>query len=66
MLESYLILVLRQQFIRHANKNFQTRQYKKPLKLFFISMINIKNFDPNLLNIDQISFKNTDLVIYPI
>ena len=24
---------------------------------FFNSMINIKNFDPNLLNIDQISFK---------
>ena len=24
---------------------------------FFNSMINIKNFNPNLLNIDQISFK---------
>ena len=26
-------------------------------------MINIKNFDPNLLNIDKISFKSTDSVI---
>ena len=26
-------------------------------------MINIKNFDPNLINIDKISFKSTDSVI---
>ena len=31
---------------------------------FFNSMINIKNFDPSSLSIDQISFKNTDFVIY--
>ena len=31
---------------------------------FFNSMINIKNFDPSLLSIDQISFKSTDSVIY--
>ena len=29
----------------------------------FNSMTNIKNFDPNLLSIDQISFKSTDCVI---
>ena len=29
-------------------------------------MTNIKNFDPNLLSIDQISFKSTDCVIYEI
>ena len=29
-------------------------------------MINIKNFDPSSLSIDQISFKNTDFVIYHI
>ena len=29
-------------------------------------MINIKNFDTNLLSIDKISFKNTDAVIYKI
>ena len=33
---------------------------------FFNSMINIKNFDPSLLSIDQISFKSTDSVIYDI
>ena len=27
---------------------------------FFNGMTNIKNFDPNLLSIDQISFKSTD------
>ena len=29
-------------------------------------MTNIKNFDPNFLNIDKISFKSTDAVIYNI
>ena len=29
-------------------------------------MTNIKNFDPNLLSIDQISFKSTHCVVYDI
>ena len=29
-------------------------------------MINIKNFNPNLLSIDEISYKNTDAVVYNI
>ena len=29
-------------------------------------MTNIKNFDPNLLNINQVSFENNDSVIYKI
>ena len=33
---------------------------------FFNSMSNIKNFDSNLLSIDQISFKSTDFLIYHI
>ena len=34
---------------------------------FFNSMINIKNFDPSLLRIDQVSFKkSTDCVLYDI
>ena len=33
---------------------------------FFNSMTNIKNFDPILLSINQISFKSTDSVIYDI
>ena len=32
----------------------------------FDDMINIKNFNPNVLNIDKISFKSTDNVIYNI
>ena len=37
----------------------------KIVKIIFLnSMINIKNFDPNSLSIDQISFKNTDFLIY--
>ena len=33
---------------------------------FFNDMTNIKNFDPSLLNIDQVSFENNDSVIYEI
>ena len=33
---------------------------------FFNDLINIKNFDPNLLSIDKISFKSTGVVIYKI
>ena len=46
--------------LRHVN--IKTRPY-----LFLNSMINIRNFNPNLLSIDQLSFnKNTDCVIYDI
>ena len=33
---------------------------------YFFNMINIKNFDPSLLDIDKISYKSTDDVIYHI
>ena len=33
---------------------------------FFSDMINLKNFDTNLLNIDKLSFKTADSVIYNI
>ena len=33
---------------------------------FFNDMTNSKNFDPNLLSIDKISFNSTDSVIYDI
>ena len=32
----------------------------------FNDMINFKNFDPTLLSIDKVSFKNTNAVIYNI
>ena len=41
--------------------NIKNRQH-----YYFNSMINIENFDPNLLSIDEISFKSTDPVIYDI
>ena len=41
--------------------NIENRPY-----YFFNGMINIKNFDPNLLSIDKISFKSIDAVIYNI
>ena len=44
---------------RHDNiKNSQNN--------FFNTMINIRNFDPNLLSIDQVLFKGADCVIYNI
>ena len=33
---------------------------------FFNGMISIRTFDSSLLNIDKISFKNTDAIIYNI
>ena len=33
---------------------------------FFSDMINIKNFNPNFLCINKISYKNTDAVVYSI
>ena len=47
-------------------KIFRQVNIKNRQNYFFNSMINIKNFDPNLLSIDQISFRNTDFVIYHI
>ena len=55
---------LKHYFRKHVNENSQTSLYKKNCQnYFFKSMSNIKNFDPNLLSIDQISFKSTDCVI---
>ena len=39
--------------------NIKNRQH-----YFFNTMTNIKNVDPGLFSIDQISFKGTDFVIY--
>ena len=33
---------------------------------FFNDMTNINDFDPNLLNIDEVSFKSDELIIYDI
>ena len=47
-------------------KTFRQVNIKNRQNYFFNSMTNIKNFDQNLLSIDQISFKSTDCVIYDI
>ena len=45
-------------------KTFRQANIKNRQNYFFNSMININNFDLNLLSIDQISFKSTDCFIY--
>ena len=47
-------------------KTIRQVNIKNRQNYFFNDMSNIKNFDPNLLNIDQISFENNDSVIYEI
>ena len=39
---------------------------KNKQSYFFSDMINIKDFDVNLLNIDTVTFKSDDLIIYDI
>ena len=54
-------------FVLKLIQALKTSQYKKNCQnYFFNTMTNIKNFDPNLLSIDQISLKNTDCVIHDI
>ena len=53
--------------IKHINDNFQKKINIKNRPYYsFSDMINIKNFDLNLLNIDKISFINTNAVTYRI
>ena len=47
-------------------KTIRQMNIKNRRNYFLNSMINIKNFDPTLLSIEQISFKSTDSVIYDI
>ena len=47
-------------------RSFREIDIKNRSYYFFNEIINIKNFDPNLLNIDKISFKSIDVVIYNI
>ena len=50
------------QFIKHINNSSQQNNIKFRPYYFFSDMINIQNFDLNLLSIDKISFKITDAV----
>ena len=42
-------------------RNIKERNIKNKTYYFFDDMINIKDFDPNLLKIDKKSYKNTDI-----
>ena len=62
--------ILKQSFIECIsieciNDNFQKIDLNRPY-YFFSDMINIRNFNPNLLSIDKISYKNTGAVVYSI
>ena len=52
--------------ITNINENHKTSKYQKPSKLFFNDMTNISDFDPNLLNIDRVSFESDKFIIYNI
>ena len=52
--------------INKANKSYKEINIKNRPYCFLNDMINIENFDPNLLEIDKILFKSTDIDIYHI
>ena len=51
--------------IEYINDNFQKINLNRPYYVFRV-MTNIKGFNPNLLSVDKISYKNTDAVVYNI
>ena len=53
-------------FMANTNENNKTSKYKEPPELFFNDMTDIGDLDLNLLNIDQITFKSNDFIIYEI
>ena len=47
-------------------KTIRQMNIEKRQGSFFNDMTNINNFDPSLLNIDEISFKSDELIMYDI
>ena len=56
-----LVLVLRQQFNELINGKSQTNRDQKSNLLFLQDLINIEEFDSNLLKIDKKSYKDIDI-----
>ena len=61
------MIIVKQEFIEcssieHINEKLRTNSYGNHPYYIFNDMINIKDFDPNLLNISKISFEATDVV----
>ena len=54
--------MLKQQFIKHINGKYQRNNIKNRTYYFFDYVININDFDSNLLKIDKNSQKNIDYI----
>ena len=52
--------------ITNINENHKTVNIKNRQNYFFNDRTNIKDFDPSLLNIDQVSFESNKFIIYDI
>ena len=56
-----LIQALKQQLIKHIMGNIKQINIKNGTFNFFNDMINIKDFDPNLLKIEKNSYKDISI-----
>ena len=56
-----LIQALKQQLIKHIMGNIKQINIKNRAFYFFNDMINIKDFDPNLLKIEKNSYKDISI-----
>ena len=56
-----LIQALKQQLIKHIMGNIKQINIKNRTFNFFNDMINIKDFDPNLLKIEKNSYKDISI-----
>ena len=56
-----LIQALKQQLIKHIMGNIKQIDIKNRTFNFFNDMINIKDFDPNLLKIEKNSYKDISI-----
>ena len=61
LLEVSLVPVPKQQFNELINGRSQTHRDKKSNLLFYNDMINLKNFDPNLLKIDKKHYRGINI-----
>ena len=55
------VLFFKQQFTEHIKMTVKSISTKNQTYYFFNNMINIKNFDSNLLKIDKKAYKNIDI-----
>ena len=58
-----LILILKQKFIRYINEKYKENRSENRPYYFFSDMVNIKDFDLSLLDIDKLSYKSANINI---